>query len=164
MIAYTNSSNKMKLRLLLLILICSVRLAFGQQSVIAKFVVQTAQRNHVDYSQFYTGNNAYFVFYITADKKVYFGSIISKTNEQSYGAISELTHTSTPETGKDYASDTFSFKWAYSNSYDNHQGTATVKLVKVDKPGGKAFTLKIIPETLDLLEYTGYMEGSLKLD
>lgn len=104
------------------------------------------------------------MFYITTDKKVFFGSVVSETNQQSYGEISELTHSATSETGKEYASDSFSFKWAYSNSYDNHQGTATVKLVKIDKPGGKAFTLKIIPETLDLLEYTGYMEGSLNLD
>jgi hypothetical protein len=104
------------------------------------------------------------VFYITADKQVYFGSIVSKANQQSYGIISELIHTSTAETGKEYATDSFSFKWTYSNSYDNNQGTATVKLVKIEKPGGKAFTLKIIPENLDLLEYTGYMEGSLKLD
>lgn len=154
----------MKVRLLLLILIGSVRLVYGQQTVVAKFIIQTAQRNHTDLSQFYTSNNAYFVFYITADKNVYFGSIVSKANQQSYGAISELEHTSTPETGKEYATDSFSFKWAYSNSYDNKQGTATVKLVKIDKPGGKAFTLKIIPDNLDLLEYTGYMEGSLKLD
>lgn len=154
----------MKRYLLLLILIGSVRFAFGQQTIVAKFIIQTAMRNHNDLSKFYTGNNAYFVFYITPDKQVFFGSIVSKADQQSYGAISELVHTSTPENDKEYATDTFSFKWAYSNSYDNKQGTATVKLVKIDKPGGTAFTIKIIPDTLDLLEYTGYMEGSLKLD
>lgn len=154
----------MKVKLLLIMLFATIRVAYCQQTIVAKFTVQSAQRNHVDQTLFYTSNNSYFVFYITADKQVYFGSIVSKTNQQSYGAISELTRTSAPETQSSYASDTFNFKWNYSNSYDNHQGTANVKLVKISKPGGVAFELKIIPETLDLLEYKGFMEGSLNLD
>ena len=68
------------------------------------------------------------------------------------------------ETSTEYASDTFDFDWTYSNSYDNHQGTAKVHLIKVVKPGGVGFKLKIIPENLDLLEYKGYMEGSLNIN
>jgi hypothetical protein len=155
----------MRIRLVIILLLATIRLAYcQQQTVIAKFTVQSAKKNHTDVTQYYTSNNAYFAFYITADKQVYFGSIVSRLNQQSYGAIFGLTHTAEPETTSSYATDTFNFKWSYSNSYDNHQGAATVKLVKIDKPGGVAFELKIIPENLDLLEYSGYMEGSLKLD
>jgi hypothetical protein len=155
----------MKLRLVIVMLLVTFQGAYSQQqTVIAKFIIQTAARNHVDVSQQYTTNKSYFVFYITADKEVNFGSIVPGTQQQSYGAISNLTHTSIAETPTQYATDTFDFSWAYSNTYDNHQGTANVHVVKIDKPGGIEFILKIVPETLDLLEYKGYMEGSLKLD
>jgi len=155
----------MKFNVLLIILISSAKFAYCQdQTVIAKFVVLDARNNHTDVTQFYTSNKSYFVFYLTPDKRVYFGSIVSKSNQQSYGEISELEQSSAPQTQTAYSTHTFDFKWSYSNSYDNHQGTAKVHLVKIDKPAGIAFELRIIPENLDILEYKGFMEGSLNLN
>lgn len=155
----------MRFKALIIILLGSARFAYCQnQTVIAKFVVLDARKNHADVTKFYTTNNSYFVFYTTADKRIYFGSVVSKANQQSYGEISELTRSSTPQTPTDYSTTVFDFKWSYSNSYDNHQGTATVHLVKIDKPAGIAFELRVIPENLDILEYKGFMEGSLNLN
>jgi hypothetical protein len=153
-----------KLLLLLAGILLSLTALSQTQSVIAKFVVTDARKNHLDYTKAYIANGAYFVFYITADKKVFFGSIMKNSNQQSYGEVSELIRSSTEQTSTEYATNTFNFKWSYNNTYDNAQGTAKVNLVKIDKPGGIAFEVKIIPENLDLLEYKGYMEGSLKLN
>ena len=152
----------MKLKLLIVTLLATFQLTYAQkQTVIAKFIIMDARINHNDATAFYAKDNSYFVFYLTEDKKVFFGSIASKSNQQSYGAISDLVDTSTPQTADDYARDIFDFRWSYSNSYDNRQGTAKVHLVKISKPVGIAFELTIVPESLDLLEYKGYMEGSL---
>ena len=34
-------------------------------------------------------------------------------------------------------------------------------MIKVYKPQGVAFTVKIIPENLDIIVYKGYMEGTI---
>ena len=86
----------MKLRWILMCLLAYSQFIYGQtQTVIAKFIIQEAYKNNIDVSQGYIENNSYFVFYITADKQVYFGSIGSANKQQSYGAISNLQHSST---------------------------------------------------------------------
>jgi hypothetical protein len=47
------------------------------------------------------------------------------------------------------------------NDYDDKKGTATVQLIKIFKPQGITFILKIIPENLDVIVYKGYIEGSI---
>ena len=68
-----------------------------------------------------------------------------------------------PEDDKNYEADIFFFQWRYINTYDTKKGTAKVELLKIYKPQGIYFELKIIPENLDILIYKGFMEGSLDL-
>ncbi|MBV6440816.1 MAG: hypothetical protein EPGJADBJ_02491 [Saprospiraceae bacterium] len=65
------------------------------------------------------------------------------------------------ETYETYEADIFYFNWRYINTYDEKKGTAKVQLVKIYKPQGIAFVLKIIPENLDIIIYKGYMEGTI---
>jgi len=73
-----------------------------------------------------------------------------------------MIHTSTEQTATEYATDTFTFNWSYINTYDDRKGTASIKLVKIQKPAGIAFHLTMIPENLDVMDYMGFMEGSLQ--
>jgi hypothetical protein len=154
----------MKYRLLVLMLIVSVSTAFAQkQTIIAKFIISDARFNGEDVTPTFLADGGYFVFYtINGDKEIYFGNIRTKSDSQSFGPTYNMEHTSTPETTKDYASDTFSFNWSYTNTYDSKKGTAKVRLVKIKKPVGIAFRLTMIAENLDVIDYKGYMEGSLK--
>jgi hypothetical protein len=65
------------------------------------------------------------------------------------------------ETYEDYKADFFYFNWRYMNDYNDKKGTATVQLIKIFKPQGITFILKIIPENLDVIVYKGYIEGSI---
>ena len=148
---------------ILTVLLTCTKLIAQEQTIIAKFIISDARKNKVDATEEYLNNQAYFVFYkLNNDPKTRFGLIMSKSNTQSFGKIFDR-HVS-EETATDYAYKTeiHFFKWSYINSYDDKVGTASVKLVKIYKPAGVAFEITIVPDNLDVLEYKGYMDGSLK--
>lgn len=134
------------------------------QKIIAKFMISDARKNKMDITPTYVQSKAYFVFYtVSGETLPYFGNIMPGKNTQSYGQVYQLDHTHTDETTTEYEADTYAFKWSYHNSYDNKEGTADVRLVKIIKPAGVTFTLTMVPENLDVFVYKGYMEGSLNL-
>jgi hypothetical protein len=65
------------------------------------------------------------------------------------------------ETYENYEADFFYFNWRYANDYDSKTGTAKVQVVKIYKPQGVAFSVKIIPENLDVITFKGYMDGTI---
>lgn len=154
----------MKFKILVLMLIASVSTCIAQQqNIIAKFIISDARFNGIDVTPTFLAEGGYFVFYtITGDNDLYFGNIRSKSKSQSFGTVYGMNHTSLPQTTTEYASETFTFNWSYINTYDNKKGTAKVKLVKIQKPAGIAFHLTMVAENLDLMDYKGYMEGSLQ--
>jgi hypothetical protein len=160
--------RSIKFLTLVLLAFTLTTLSFTQSSaqgkVYAKFIIQDARKNDTDISKQWVKEKAYLAIYTTEDEAedIYFANVNPTQETQSYGAIFDLKVTTDPETEKSYETETFNFKWSYANSYNDKEGTASVKLVKIRKSVGVAFTCTIVTETLDIVVYNGYMEGSLK--
>lgn len=154
---------KSKIFLTLIFLFVVIVELFAQnQKIVAKFITTDVTINGVNVTPIYLSENAYIVFYTDGnDSQTYMANVWSKSKSQSYGIIYSMKTNKKKETYETYETDIFHFNWQYINTYDNKTGTAKVQLIKVYKPQGIIFTIKIIPENLDLLIYKGYMEGSL---
>ena len=84
-----------------------------------------------------------------------------KNNTHSYGPMYSIEQITKEETYEEFKADYFYFNWRYVNDYDDKKGTAKVQLIKIYKPHGITFILKIIPENLDVIIYKGYLEGTI---
>lgn len=156
----------MKFKLLILITFFSLifsNMSFGQrQETLAKFIITDATTNGVDITPILLANNTYTVFYTSDnDGLIYMANVCPKSNSQSYGPMYLVETQNKKETYETYAADIFYFNWRYVNTYNSGKGTAKVQMIKIYKPQGVAFTVKIIPENLDIIVYKGYMEGTI---
>lgn len=151
---------KIRIILLLMTLLCGVNVASGQQKVLAKFYVTHAILNGNDITEWAVKSKVFTVFY-TDNKQFYMANYAEKDNTQSWGKIWGLHNQTKPETSSNYKTDIFYFNWDYKNSYDSKTGTCKAQLLKIYKPQGVVSVLKLITETLDVTEYTGYMEGTI---
>ena len=125
-----------------------------------KFIITDASINGVDTTPTLLAAEAYSVFYTVEDSDlIYMANVWSKNDSQSYGPMYYIKKKE--ETYEEYKADFFYFNWRYMNDYDDKKGTATVQLIKIFKPQGITFILKIIPENLDVIVYKGYIEGSI---
>lgn len=134
------------------------------QETVAKFIISDASSNGYDTTETYLEAGGYLVLYTLSDGNLYMANVMSKKGTQSFGRLYAAEHNKIKETEENYEADIFYYKWRYINSYDSKKGTATVELIKIYKPQGVTFTIKIIPENLDVLIYKGYMEGTLNLN
>jgi hypothetical protein len=152
-------------RLFFLVFILSPLLTFGQtesQKTLAKFIITDAKSNGQDITPILLEAEAYTVFYTSGDDGlVYMANVWPKNNSQSFGPMYGVQAENIEETYENYEADFFYFNWQYKNTYDGKTGTAKVQVVKVYKPQGVTFTLKIIPEDLDVIVYKGFMEGTV---
>lgn len=156
----------MKIKFLTLIAVLSIILinvSFGQrQETLAKFIITDATINGVDQTPTLLANKAYTVFYKSDnDGLIYMANVWPKSNSQSYGPMYSVESQRKRETYETYEADIFYFNWRYINTYDSKKGTAKVQVIKIYKPQGVAFTVKVIPENLDIIVYKGYMEGTI---
>lgn len=134
---------------------------FAQQKTLAKFIITDASDNNIDVTETYLDAGGYIVFYTKDDGNLYMANVMSNRDTQSFGRLYSSEHSELKETYNQYEADIFYFNWRYINDYDSKKGTAKVRLVKIYKPQGIAFSCTIIPENLDILEYKGFMNGSL---
>jgi hypothetical protein len=154
---------KSKFYLILVIFVFTTCGLFAQnQETLAKFVITDASDNGNDITPHILKEGAYIVFYTSDnDGLIYMANCWPKSNSQSFGPMYSVENEKKRETYDTYEADFFYFNWRYNNSYDSKKGTAKVQLIKIYKPQGVAFIVKIIPENLDILIYKGYMEGSI---
>lgn len=132
-----------------------------EQKVIAKFIVTNAKENGTDITyQVVNQGGAYTVFY-SVGEQTYMANYMQKHDTQSWGPIYDFNKKTTPETTTSYETQEYSFSWNYSNSYDSKTGTCKCVLTKIVKPQGIVSVLKMVTESLDVIEYTGYMEGTV---
>lgn len=136
-------------------------LIFSQQQTLAKFIITDASVNKSDVTETYLDAGGYIVFYTNSEGNFHMANVMSKRDTQSFGRLYSSEHSKLKETYEKYEADIFYFNWRYTNDYDSKKGTAKVKLVKIYKPQGIIFSCTIIPEDLDVLEYKGYMDGSV---
>jgi hypothetical protein len=134
----------------------------AEKSSPSKYIITESKRNEVDQTEFDLDREGFFMF-MELDEPGTLHMINSSAvyDAFSYGPISKIEHTETEETEELFASDNFDFKWHYSNTYDDNTGYATVNLKKVYKPQGIVFYLTMILPNLDILEYTGFIKGSV---
>lgn len=133
-----------------------------EQKEIARFYVTHASYNGNDITEWVVNKKVFTVFY-TINDEPYMANVSDATDEQSWGKVWGFKNETKEETAKEYKVDIFYFNWNYSNSYDSKKGTCKVQFLKIYKPQGIVSKLKLITESLDVTEYTGYMEGSLNL-
>ena len=132
----------------------------AQQKVIAKFNVTHAVSNGDDITEWAVNSNVYTVFYIL-NGQLFMANYAERDDTQSWGRIWGLHEQTEPETLSNYKTDIFYFNWDYKNSYDSKTGTCKAQLLKIYKPQGVVSVLKLITESLDVTEYTGFMEGTI---
>lgn len=139
--------------------------AFSQaekQTTIAKFIISDAKENGVDVTPILLKAGAYTVFYTSGnDGLIYMANVWPNNNSQSYGPMYGVQSEKLESTYENYEANFFYFNWKYINDYDGKTGTAKVQVIKIYKPQGVAFTVKIIPEDLDIIVYKGYMDGTI---
>ncbi len=153
------------MRLVVTLLVLFPLIALGQQQkTLAKFIITESTLNGNDNTQFDISRGGYFVFYENVYKKLCFANVAKNWDQQSYGQLYNLSSETEKETATTYEATTFIYRWKYYNSYDSKTGYATIRLTKIYKPQGVVFTLKMILPNLDVLTYTGYMDGSLRLE
>ena len=134
---------------------------FGQeQKELARFYVTHATQNGYDVSESVLSMKMYTVFYTVGDE-LYMANVSGVEDSQSYGNIFDFESKNYPETSDEYASYVATFHWSYTNTYDTQRGTCVVEFTKIYKPQGVVSTLKMVTESLDVIEYTGVMEGTL---
>lgn len=149
----------------IIILLSAIILSFqstmlnAQQVDLGKYIIMNASDNGEDQSDISLGQNQFIVFYtIEDDDAIYMANVWSKDKSQSYGPISILSSESYEETIDNYKHDIINFNWGYINSYNSDNGIASVKFTKTYRPDVITFQIRIIPQNLDVIIYTGYME------
>ncbi len=127
-----------------------------------KFIITDASTNGVDTTPTLLEAKAYIVFYtVENDNLLYMSHVWPKHNSQSYGPMYSLESETKKETYEAHKADVFNFDWLYITGYADKKGAAKVQLMKVYKPEGITYVLKIIPPTLEVIVYKGYLEGSV---
>jgi hypothetical protein len=153
---------KLSIVITAVIFLCNLKGYSQRQETLAKFIITDATTNGVDVTPTLLANKAYTVFFTSDnDGLIYMANVWPKSNSQSYGPMYSVETQKKRETYETYEADIFYFNWRYINTYDNKKGTAKVQVIKIYKPQGVAFTVKIIPENLDIIVYKGYMEGTI---
>ncbi len=133
-----------------------------EQTTLAKFNILDASHNGVDVTPDILEAGAYTVFYtIAEDGLMYMANVWPNNESQSFGPMYGVQTEKVEETYENYAADYFYFNWRYNNTYNDESGTAAVEVIKIYKPQGVAFTIKIVSEELDVIIYKGYMEGTV---
>ena len=154
-------------KIILLITLTLNAILFAQnnnQETLSKFIITDASDNGNDITETILEQNGYLVFYTDAEKNLFMANVWEKNDTQSFGRLYNTEHKKLKETYESFEADIFYFRWRYINSYDTKKGTATVELIKIYKPQGVTFKIKIVPENLDVLVYKGFMEGTLDLN
>lgn len=154
-------------KIILLITLSLNAILFAQtnnQETLSKFIITDASDNGNDITETILEQNGYLVFYTDAEKNLFMANVWEKNDTQSFGRLYNTEHKKLKETYESFEADIFYFRWRYINSYDTKKGTATVELIKIYKPQGVTFKIKIVPENLDVLVYKGFMEGTLDLN
>lgn len=151
----------MKKIIILLSLLSISSILWGQnQKELARFYITHAVNNGHDTTKQIVSWGLYTVFY-TIDGVLYMANVAENHGTQSYGEVYNMRHEVLPETNTQYRMDIFYFNWSYANDYDSGEGTCAVEFSKVYKPQGTVSYLKMVTEDLEVIEYTGYMEGTL---
>ena len=154
-------TNPKKITLAFLLIITSL-LANAQQKTLAKFVITSASENGEDITPMLLEQGAFCVFYtFEGDSVMYLSNQWPKNATQSFGPLFPKEECVTSESLLSRNSGVSNYSWYFMNDYNNEKGTAQVQLTKFQKVIGVTFIIEIITPKKDVLEYKGYLEGSI---
>lgn len=143
-----------------LMLITSISILAQQQKELARFYVTHATMNGDDITEWAITRKMFTSFY-TIGKELCMANYSDRDKTQSWGVIWGLKNETIPETTTEYKRDIFYFNWNYQNSYDSKKGTCKTQFIKIYKPQGIVSVLRLVTESLDVTEFTGYMDGTI---
>lgn len=150
--------RKLGIRMLFLTMLFMtlIQSSFGQ----AEFIITDARNNDEDITEWALSNGAKIIFYRPEEfpNEVFMSNYMSEANTQSWGRTYDMSKEHFDETETSFETDVFTFKWSYQNSYDTKKGTAQVSLTKIFKPQGVVVSIRMITESLDVLDYKGLFE------
>lgn len=133
-----------------------------EQQDIATFAINDARDNGSDITPQALEENASLVLYKLGDSsEILLSNFWEKSKSQSFGRIYSIVKEEFPETETEFKAELYHFQWSYTNTYDDKEGTAKVKLFVAYKLQGTYFEITILPENLDVLVYKGIMIGDL---
>jgi len=137
-----------------------VSIIFSQKALLTeKYIITESTHNEYDRTEIDIERKGYFKFYNTDKQELYFANLSDNNDDQSYGKVLNLKATETEETDSTYGSEVINFRWKYYNTYDDETGYATIRIVKIYKRIGIAFTLTMLLPDLDVFEYKGYIDS-----
>lgn len=156
-------------KIVFIFLLLSSTLSFGQANFgdrIGKLFISDGHKNGIDITPDLLEGGAYTAFYTVRnnDSSIFMANFWATAGTQSYGRLNPTETASLDvscEGFENYKTDIFYFNWDFTNSYDTNKGIAAVQIIKVYKPEGDAFVIKIVPENYDLIVYKGYMGGGI---
>ncbi len=134
-----------------------------KRELVQRLVISDARKNGRDITPQTLEAGGELLFYRRAgEDKLYLALINSKSASYTDGPIYGLTTATIPETPEDFAQETTSFRWSYTQS-DGVAGTAQVSLVRVKKPQGVIYQMVVLNEVLDQWQYKGHVDGTVNL-
>lgn len=138
----------------------SINVKKSSEEIYAVFVINEAYDDGVNFSKVILANKCKTTFY-TINGMLYMANIFTTAETASYGEIINLEITKEPETFAVPDKINMTYNWTYKNTYDDNSGSAAVTVEIITKPQVTTFRMKILTESLELIEYNGYLEGSL---
>lgn len=128
----------------------------------AVFHITRGDQNGSDMTSLLLKNGAFTAFYKKlGNRRLHMANVWPNAGSQSYGPLYPIKSAKSQQTYDSYEADFYNFSWNYANTYNSKTGVALVQIIRVYKPEGVAFIIKIIPENKDVLTYQGIMEGSI---
>lgn len=146
----------------ILMLFCLVKLTIAQdshwQKTILHFEIEEAAINGEDYTNAFTKQKAYMAFYkVDNDSVLLMALVWQKEGSQTWGRVQPHSVICTNEMYEGFKSERSYYRWDYKNSFNDNTGSALVELIKVVKPEGLYYVMKVFLHGFDLAIYKGYL-------
>lgn len=155
--------NKIRIRIFVIVVVLfALKFGYAQsQETSMKMTILDAKLSGTNVSDWYLERKQFLTIYTNSDDEVCFANVSAVNDEQSFGEIFGLEVEDTAETDSTYQGKDLIFSWKYNNTYNSKEGTARIRINLIYKPQGVVFHCNMILENLDIIEYTGYVEGTL---
>lgn len=128
------------------------------QKTVLHFDIQEAELNGEDYSKLFLSQKTYLAFYkVDTDSVLLLSLVNRKDASQTWGRVYPHPVIFSNEMYDGFKSERTYYRWNYHNSFNENSGSALIELIKVPKPEGLFYVMKVFVHEFDLAVYKGYM-------
>jgi hypothetical protein len=134
----------------------------SDRSILAKFTLTKGMKNNKDVSKELIDAGAYTAFYTKKNNdSIYMANVFANHNSESIGSIYNIIiRQKRKKSETAHGGVIVAFDWYYQDSYEDDQGTAKIEAIIVqDKPEGNSFSLRLLSQDNQFLEYEGKVDG-----